>query len=155
MRRLSGVLLAGALMLLPAFTPGLGNIHAQQAPQKQTFTGEMVLLAYAVPADKTGDYEKVVAKLKEALSKSEKPETKQQAAGWKVMKSSTPEPTGEIIYIHVISPVVPEADYSITNIVYDVFKDPGEQKAFYDMYRAAIKAPLFAIQGTLTADLSK
>ena len=154
MRRLHGVVLAGALMLLPAFTPGSGNVYAQ-APQKTTYTGEMVLLAYAIPADKTGDYEQVVAKLKAALSKSEKPEAKQQAAGWKIMKSSTPQPTGEIIYIHVINPVVPDADYSITNIVYGMLKDPAEQKAFYDLYRGAIKAPLFALQGPLTADLSK
>ena len=155
MRRLSGVVLAGALMLLPAFSPA-GNVHAQQAaPQKTTYTGDMVLLAFAVPADKTGDYEQVVAKLKEALSKSEKPEAKAQMAGWKIMKNSTPQPTGEIIYIHVINPVVKDADYSITNIVYDVFKDPGEQKAFYDMYRGAIKATLFQIQGPLTADLAK
>ena len=154
MRRLSGVVLAAALLMLPAFAPG-SAVHAQQAPQKTTYTGDMVLLAYAIPADKTGDYEKVVEKLKEALSKSEKPEAKQQLAGWKIMKSSTPQPTGEIVYIHVISPVVKEADYSITNIVYDVFKDPGEQKAFYDLYRGAVKQALFAIQGPVAADLSK
>ena len=154
MRRLSGVVLAAALLMLPAFAPG-SAMHAQQGPTKVTYSGDMVLLAYAIPADKTGDYEMVIAKLKEALGKSEKPEAKQQMAGWRIMKSGTPQPTGEIIYIHVISPVVPDADYSVTNIVYDVFKDPGEQKAFYDMYRGAVKQALFAIQGPMTADLSK
>ena len=154
MRRLSGVVLAAALLMLPAFAPG-SAVHAQQGPTKVTYTGDMALLAYAIPADKTGDYEKVVEKLKEALTKSEKPEAKQQLAGWKIMKSGTPQPTGEIIYIHVISPVVKDADYSITNIVYDVVKDPAEQKAFYDMYRGAVKQALFAIQGPITADLSK
>lgn len=155
MRRLSGLLLAGTLLLLPAFSQGHGTVFAQAAPQKTTFTGDMVLWAFAVNADKTADYEKVVAKLKEALSKSEKPEAKQQLAGWRVMKNAAPQPTGEIVYIHVISPVVRDADYSITNIVYDVFKDPAEQRAFYDQYRGAIKAPLFLIQGPVTADFSK
>jgi hypothetical protein len=140
-------------MVLPTFAPGSRTVHAQ-APQKLTFTGEMVLLAHSVPADKTGDYEQIVAKLKDALSKSEKPEAKQQLAGWKVMKSSTPQPTGEILYFHVISPVVKDADYSITNIVYDVFKDPAEQKAFYDTFRNSMK-PLFTVQGPVTADFSK
>lgn len=156
MRRLSGLILAGAMMLLPAFSQGHGTALAQQAPQKTTFTGDMVLMAFTVNADKTADYEqRVVAKLKDALSKSERPEAKQQLAGWKVMKNATPQPDGSIVYIHVISPVVKDADYSITNLVYEVFKDPGEQRAFFDTYRGALKAPLFVIQGPITSDLAK
>lgn len=155
MRRLSALVLAGALMLLPAFSQGHGTVFAQTAPQKTTFMGDMVLWAFAVNADKTADYEQIVAKLKAALAKSEKPEAKQQLAGWKVMKNAAAQPDGSVLYIHVISPVVPDADYSILNIVYDAFKDPAEQKAFYDSYRAALKAPLFVIQGPLTSDFSK
>jgi hypothetical protein len=155
MRRLSGLLLAGAIVLLPALSQGHGTVFAQAAPQKTTFTGDMVLQAFAVNADKTADYEQVVAKLREALSKSERPETKQQLAGWKVMKNSTAQPDGSFVYIHVISPVVRDADYSIVNIVYEVFKDPAEQKAFYDAYRGALKGALFVIQGPITADFSK
>jgi hypothetical protein len=154
MRRLFGFLLAGALIVLPAFSVH-GTALAQSAPQKQTFTGDMVLLAYAVNADKTADYEKVIAQLKDALTKSEKPDAKQQLAGWKVMKNAMPQPDGSIVYIHVINPVVKDADYSITNLVYDVVKDPGEQKAFYELYRGAMKAALFIIQGPVAADLSK
>ena len=155
MRRLSGLLLAGAIMLLPAFSQGHGTVFAQAAPPKTTFTGDMVLQAFTVNADKTADYDQVVAKLKEALSKSERPEAKQQLAGWKVMKNSAAQPDGSIVYIHVISPVVRDADYSIVNIMYDAFKDPAEQKAFYDSYRGALKAPLFVIQGPVTIDFSK
>lgn len=155
MRRLSGFVLAGAMMMLPAFSQGHGTAFAQQAPQKTTFTGEMVLWAFEVNPDKTGDYEKVIATLKDSLAKSDKPEARQQLAGWKVMRNATPQPGGGIVYIHVISPVVPNADYSITNIVYDVVKDPGQQTAFFEMYRGAIKQPLFMIQGPLTSDLSR
>ena len=148
MRRLSGVVLAAALLMLPAFAPG-SAVRAQAGPQKTTFTGDMVLMAHSVPADKIMDYEQVVAKLKEALSKSEKPEAKQQLAGWKVMKSAMPQPTGETLYFHVINPVIKDADYSILNIVYDANKDPNAQRAFYDLYRNSMK-PLFIVQGPLT-----
>ena len=153
MRRLFGIILAGAMMMLPAFSHG--TAFAQQAPQKTTFSGDMVIWAFNVNADKAADYEAVVAKLKDSLAKSEKPEAKQQLAGWKVMKNAMPQPDGSLVYIHIISPVVPDADYSITNIVYDVVKDPTEQKAFYDQYRGAVKAALFMIQGPLTADFAK
>ena len=46
-----------------------------------------------IKADKTGDFEAVIAKLKEALQKSDKPERKQQAASWKVFKSADPART--------------------------------------------------------------
>ena len=101
MRRLSGVLLAGAILLLPAFSQ---TALAQAAPQKTTYTGEVVIAAYAVNAGKEADYEKVIATLKDALAKSSKPEAKQQLAGWKVIKNSADQPDGSSLYLHIITP---------------------------------------------------
>jgi hypothetical protein len=151
MRRLSGVLLAGAVLILPAFSQAA---FAQSAPQKTTYTGETVLAAYTVNPGKDSDYEKVIATLKDSLMKSERPEAKQQLAGWKIIKNSAAQPDGSSLYVHVISPVK-DADYSITNLVYEVVKDPTEQKAFYDLYRGALQKALFVIQGPVTADFSK
>jgi hypothetical protein len=66
-----------------------------------------------------------------------------------------PNPDGSIVYIHIISPVVKDADYSIMNNIYAAVKDPAQQKTVYETYRAAMKAPLFVIQGPLVLDLSK
>ena len=156
MRRLSGVLLACAMLAIPAISHGHGDLFAQAAaPQKTTFTGDVVVMAYAINPDKTADYEKVLAAVKDALSKSEAPEAKQQLAGWKVIKNAMPNPDGSIIYIHVISPVVKDADYSLMNNIYAGVKDPAEQKTFFDMYRGALKQALFVIQGPLVIDLGK
>ena len=155
MRRLSGVLLACAIVVIPAFSHGHGELLAQTAPQKTLFTGDVVIQAFAINPDKTADYEQIITKLKEALSKSEAPEAKEQLAGWKVIKNAMPNPDGTIVYIHIISPVVKTADYSVMNNIYSAVKDPAEQKAVYDMYRAALKAALFVIQGPMVADLSK
>jgi hypothetical protein len=143
------------MFLVPAYSHGHGDLFAQQAPQKTTFTGDVAVMAYAINPDKTADYEKVITQLKDALTKSEAPEAKQQLAGWKVIKAMTPAPDGSIVYIHIISPVVKEADYSIMNNIYAAVKDPAEQKAVFDMYRGAMKQALFVIQGPLVADLSK
>ena len=66
MRRVLGVVLAGAILMLPAFSQ---SAFAQQAPQKTTYTGAAVLAAYAVNADKTADYEKVIETLTGVFSK--------------------------------------------------------------------------------------
>ena len=166
MRRLSGVVLAGAILMLPAFShptfaqePAAGQPATQQPaaqdPPKTIYTGDMVIAAYAVNADKIAEYDQVIATLKDSLSKSMRPEAKQQLAGWKIMKNSAPQPDGSALYVHVISPVVPNADYSITNLVYEVVTDPMERLNFYNTYRAALKQALFVIQGPISADLSK
>ena len=153
MRRLSGVLMAGAILLLPAFSQ---QARAQEkAPQKTTYTGDMVIAAYVVNAGKDADYEKVIATLKDSLAKSPRPEAKQQLAGWKVVKNSAAQPDGSSLYVHVITPVVKDADYTITNIVYEVVKDPAEQTNFFNLYKGALQKPLFVIQGPMTSDFSK
>jgi hypothetical protein len=143
------------MFLIPAFSHGHGDLYAQQGPQKTTFTGDVVVMAYSINPDKTADYEKVLTALKDSLSKSEAPEAKQQLAGWKVIKIAQPNPDGSIVYIHIISPVVKDADYSIMNNIYSGVKDPAEQKTIFDLYRGAMKQALFVIQGPLVADLSK
>jgi hypothetical protein len=157
MRRWSGVVLASALVLIPAASPDHGRVFAQAAPapQKTTFTGDTVVLVYAVNQGKEADYEKVLEALKGALQKSTAPEAKQQAAGWKVFKSEKPlTPDGLPAYVHVINPVVKDADYSIVNIVYSVSSDE-EKRTFYDLYRGALKGPLSLIQGPAVSDLAK
>ena len=155
MRRLSGLLLAGAIVMLPAFSQDHVRAAEQAAaPQKMTFTGDAVIQAFSVNPDKVADYDMVMSKLKEALAKSTKPEAKAQAAGWKVFKNAVPNPDGTIVYVHVINPVVKDADYSILTNAYEAVP-AAEQRGLYDAYRAALKAPLFVIQGGLTNDFGK
>src|SRR5688500_13100333 len=103
MRRLSGLLLAGAIMLLPAFSQGHDGALAQaaQAAPAFTFDGDVALWTLAIKPDKTADFETIMAKVREALLKSEKPERKAQAAGWKVVKDVKPLPDGNIRYTQI------------------------------------------------------
>ena len=149
MRRLSGILLAGAIVLLPAFSQ---TALAQGA--KTTYTGDAVVAAYVINAGKEADYEKVIGMLKDSLAKSSRPEAKQQLAGWKIVKNAMNQPDGSPLYLHIITPVK-DADYSISNLVYESVKDPAEQKAFFELYRGALKQALFVIQGPVVSDFAK
>ena len=150
MRRLFGVVLAGAFLLLPAFSQHSGLL----AQTKQTMEGDLALWNVAIRPDKTADWDQFLGKLKEALSKAGTPEAKQQLAGWKIIKVAKPLPDGNIHYIHVINPVA-GADYNLLQVMYAVFTDPTEQKALYDLYRGALAANLGIISGTVAFDLSK
>ena len=108
-----------------------------------------------VKPDKTADFEAVLAALKDALQKTDRPEAKQQAAGWKVVKGAKPQPDGTIVYTHIISPVVKGADYSVLQNIYTVVTDPAQQRALYDKYAGAFAATLMQVPFTMVSDLSK
>ena len=153
MRRLSGLLLTGAIMLLPAFSQGHGGVGAQG--QALTFDGDTAILTVAIKPDKTAEFEQIMNDVRAALMKSEKPERKQQAAGWKVVKSGTPMKDGTIVYMHVIDPVVKGADYTILAILYETTTDAAAQRAIFEKYRDAFAASLGGGAFTTVVDLSK
>jgi hypothetical protein len=155
MRRLSGVLLTGALLLLPAVSQGHFSARVAAQAQKLTFDGDTALWIVAIKPDKTADFEQLMGKVKEALQKSDKAERKQQAAGWKIVKSTKPAADGNITYMHIIAPVVKGADYGILPILYEANADPAVQRGLYDQYRAALANTLGQAPYTTVLDLSK
>ena len=106
-----------------------------------------------IKPDKTADFEAVIAKLKEALQKSEKPERKQQAASWKVFKSPDPAAGGNVLYVFVIDPAVKGADYTVSNILAEAF--PAEVQALYKQYAEAYASGQNFVNLTLVSDLGK
>jgi hypothetical protein len=156
MRRLSGALMAGALFMLPAFSQSaFAQESAAQPAAQETkkpagaelkYSGDTVIVAYAVNPGKEADYEKVLTLLKDGLAKN--PARAAQAAGWKIFKSEKPlTADGAPVYIHVISPVDKSADYSITNIVYESLADDQAKIDFFNLYKGALMKPLMQLQG--------
>lgn len=154
MRRLSGLILAGAILLLPAFSQGHGGASAQDAPAL-TFNGDIALWSVAILPDRAADFERVMAQVREALMKSDQPQRQQQAAGWKVVRNAMPMQDGNIVYTHVIHPVVRGADYTILTILYEANPDPEEQRNLYELYRGAFAQNLGASVGNIAMDLSR
>ena len=64
-----------------------------------------------VHAARTADYEAVIVALQDALSKAEDPEIRTLASGWRVFKSTETGPKANALYIHLLTPAVPGADY--------------------------------------------
>lgn len=146
-RILSGMLLAGLLLVVPALSQGHAGAQEAQAPPKLTFEGDTALWTVAIKPDKTADFEQIIAKLHEGLRKSDKPERNQQAEGWKVMRLAKPMPDGNVAYVHIINPVVPGADYTVMQALYEMF--PEERQALYELYRGAFAANLSLAVGNM------
>ena len=141
-----------ATIVVAAGTPTFAQ-DAQPAPQKFTLDGPVALWTVAIKPDKTGDFETIMGRLREALMKSENAERRQQAAGWRVIRLAKPLPDGNIGYVHVINPVVQGADYSVMQTLYEAF--PDERQALYDMYRGAFAQNLALTSGAVVLDMTK
>ena len=113
-------------------TPAQG---AQQASNARVFPNDAGMVLNFIKPDKVADFEMIMGKLKEALQKSEKPERKQQAAGWKVFKSADPA-GANTLYVYLIDPSVKGADYQVSNIIAEAFPAEANEllKKYADCY---------------------
>jgi hypothetical protein len=118
---------------------------------KFTLEGQAALWTVAIKPDKTADFERVLARLRDALLKSDKPERRQQAQGWTVLRLMTPLPDGNVAYVHDVRPVVPGADYSVMRILYDAF--PDERQALYELYRGAFVKKVALATGSVVVEI--
>ena len=125
-----------------------------QAPTKRVFASDAGMVLNFIKPDKTADFEAVMAKLKEALMKSDKPERKQQAASWKVFKSPDPAGGGNVLYVFVIDPSVKDADYTVSNILAEAYP-PAELNTIYKTYAESYAQGQNIINLNLIQDLGK
>ena len=128
--------------------------HATPAKSPYVFAGDAAITLHFIKADKTADFEAVIAKLKEALQKSEKPERKEQAKSWKVFKSPDPAQGGNVLYVFVVDPVVKGADYTVSNILAEGFP-PAEVNELYKQYAGAYASGQNFVNLNLVVDLGK
>jgi hypothetical protein len=123
----SGIALAGFTLA------GAAVASAQEAKPAPALTldGDAAVITILIKADKTADFESVIAKYKEAFEKSENAVRKTQIAGMKFFKGAA---TAQgVPYIMVVDPVVKGEEYDITRIVTEVF--PVEVQAVYQKYK--------------------
>lgn len=147
------IALGVTLGVLSAGTAYAQQPAAQAATNTRVFASDAGLVLNFIKPDKTADFEAVIAKLKEAMQKSSKPERKQQAAGWKVFRS--PDMAGaNVLYVFVIDPNVKGADYSVANLIAEGFP-PDQVSAIYTQYAGAYAQGQNIINLTLLSDLGK
>jgi hypothetical protein len=128
---------------------GAGSQEPAKAP-KLTFDGDTALWTVAIKPDKTAEFEQVMKRVQEALTKSEDPDRRRQAAGWRVIRLNSPLPDGNVAFVHIVHPVVAGADYTVMQILYDAF--PDERQALYDLYRSAFAKNLSLAVGQVAVD---
>jgi hypothetical protein len=96
------------------------------------FPSDAGMVLNCVKPDKTTDFEAVMAKLHDALRRSEKPERRQQAESWKVFRAAEPGANGAVLYVFMIDPSVRTADYTVSTILSEGF--PADVQTIFKQY---------------------
>jgi hypothetical protein len=148
------VVMAGVLTARASFAQAAPAQQAQAAKNPYVFASDGALLLQFIKPDKTADFEMIMSKVKEALMKSDKPERKQQAQGWKLFKAAEAGAGGAAIYVSVIEPALKGADYTVSTIIAEAF--PAEANALYKTYVDVFGTPSGNLLNlTLVSDLGK
>ena len=141
---------------VPAQQPPTLPAPAEQAiaPHNlRVFGSDAGLVLNFIKTEKVADFEAVVAKLKEALAKSDNPERKQQAASWKMYKAIEAGPPGSTLYVFFIDPPVKGADYTVSTILEEAF--PQEVQTLFAQYTGAYAQGQNFVNLTLVSDPDK
>jgi hypothetical protein len=106
--------------------------QAQAPAPTRVFGADAGMIINTIKAEKTADFEMVIAKVKEALQKSENPQRKAQAASWRVFRSVEAGPNNSALYVFWIDPPVKDADYTVARILSEGF--PADVQALYKTF---------------------
>jgi hypothetical protein len=93
----------------------------------RVFTAPTGLIFNTVRPDRVVDFELVMGYLQEAFEKSTDARVREQAKGWQVFKATEPGPNNTVLYVFVIDPTVPGADYGLGRILADAYPDQIEK----------------------------
>ena len=107
------------------------------AAQPRTFSAPAGLLFNTVRPDRVEDFEKAMGYLQAALAKSTNERVQAQAKGWRVFKAAEPGPSSTVLYVFVLDPTVPGADYGLSRILADAF-DQTQLQEIWKLYTGSV-----------------
>lgn len=123
------------------------------APAMRVFTGDAGLILNFIKPEKTADFEATVAKLREALQASGKPERRLQAKSWKIFRAAEPGADGNVLYVFTIDPAVKNIDYTVSSILSEAF--PAEVQEMYKQFAASYASGQNFVNLTLVSALGE
>jgi hypothetical protein len=107
-------------------------------PQPRIFTAPAGLLFNTVRPDRVDDFEKAMGYLQAALASSTNERVREQAAGWRVFKATEAGPNNAVLYVFVLDPTVPSADYSLGRILADAYPDQAKLQEIWKLYSGSV-----------------
>jgi len=109
--------------------------EAQPPQTARVFSAAAGAVLSYVKTGQATSFESTMTRVGEALTTSENVDRRRQAAGWKIYKATVPLDGGVVLYISVLDPVIPGADYWVPEILNEGY--PTEVQELYEAYTEA------------------
>ncbi|HET9269270.1 MAG TPA: hypothetical protein VFO31_13945 [Vicinamibacterales bacterium] len=122
---------------LPGAKPPAGP-PPSSATAARTFTAPVGLLFNTVRPDKTADFEKLVAAVRQTLESSSDPKLQAMAKGWHFYKAAEAGPGNAVVYVFVIDPVVPGEDYGLGRVLTSGSTDTAALLEIWKLYTGSV-----------------
>jgi hypothetical protein len=104
----------------------LAPVVSQATGPTRVFAADAGIMVKYIKPDKKADFEATIAKLKEALDRTNNPERRRQAATWKVFRAVESATNGDVVYVFLIDPAVKGADYAVSAILAEAFPNDAQ-----------------------------
>lgn len=128
---LAAVLLASSTVIAQNAAPAA----RPPASPDYVFPAGSALLLFYVSRAHTADFEAVAARISQALDASQDPARRQQAASWRMFRSSD-SASDAAVYVFLFDPVVPGADYDPVRLLSESL--PAEVQPLYEQLKASV-----------------
>lgn len=133
-RRVWAVVVGLTLATVPAWA-GPGRQAGSTASGDYVFSAGTALLLFYVRPDHVSEFEHVAARIGQALEAATDPTRRQQAASWRMFKSSE-APRDAAVYVFLLDPVVPGADYDPVRLLSESL--PSEVQPLFEALQASV-----------------
>lgn len=130
-----------ATALLTVSTTVLVSAQGAPAPAGPAAAGDYIfrapagLLIFHVRPDHVENFEAVMTRLAQGLDGATDDVRRQQRTGWRVFRSED-APAGTAVYVVMVDPVVPGADYDPVRMMAELL--PGESQPLFERLKAAV-----------------
>ena len=102
------------------------------------FGSDVGLVVNYIKPDKTVAFDFLIGQLKVAMEESRQSMLREEAASWKVVRTSEPGPDGTAVYVFAVDPPPRNVDYRISTVVAEAIRrNPDEfYRRLLDVYAA-------------------
>lgn len=133
------IVLMMAALAVPAVAAAQDPAAAPPAqPDQYVFNHDSLMMGFTIAEGGTAEFEAFVARVREALQKSSKPDRPRQAESFKLVKLETPPQGGNVTYLLVLEKVVKGATYDLFKILSEEIP-PAEVQEIYKKVSPHIK----------------
>jgi hypothetical protein len=109
------------------------------APSR-AFNAPAGMLLYQVIPVRVLDFERLIAYVRDSVAKTTNAKLREQFKGLTIWRTVEAGPNGDALYVFLVNPAVPCADYSLGQLLAEAYPDPAQLGEIWKLYTSSVRA---------------